>query len=165
MKQPFKTDKTKIASQFKTLEKRSKTHRTELEDQTINLRYEKQKFGPGFVIVPPLMINDFRLDVNAREVYLQLKSVAGWKDITNLAILTIAGRIGRHPDTVQKGLNLLRDCGYIYIVRAQSRSSVYILLADQENPKQRLEYLLSFTPVQLWNACSYKSKYYQHKKV
>ena len=148
---------------LKSMKRRSKLQKTLATDKSIILKADRKKLPAGSAIVPLKMIQDKDLNVNGREVYLQLRSAAGWKDITNLAIPTIAARSGKGVRTVKRALYSLRDRGYIWIIKVKNESNVYIIIADIENREARVEYLLSFTPIQLWNACIPKDKYHKHK--
>lgn len=156
--------KAKIVPRIEHDKKRSKIKRASEEDKTIILRYKAKELERGFVVIPKLMIRDVDLNVNSIPVYTQLKFAAAWKGITNISELLLAARTKRSVATIKTALKSLRDCGYICIVRIPNKSNIYIILVDQKDPKERLQYLLSFTPIQLWNACKYKSKYYDHKK-
>ena len=161
----LKKDLKEKTAHFKSIERRSKVNRTLKEDQTLKLSYKIEEPEPGFAYVPFSIINDTDLDVNSISAYVHLRSMASWKGICNPGIKHLAARMRRSSTTVKLALTLLHKKTHICKVKVHDKSDVYIILADFEDKKARLSYLLSFTPLQLWNACEWKDKYHKHKKI
>ena len=86
--------------------------------------------GVSFVMCPKVLLEDKEVPDTAKLLYIHLLCYAGDNNEIRPAVRTLAKRMGRSKETIQKGLVELESTGWLWRDFRKRRTTIYHPLVD-----------------------------------